>query len=171
MDCTTARKSITALQAGDLPGEDLRLMLRHLASCGACRSILDDRMLPELLPALDEIIEPSADLGARFHDRLIRHQTRLSGSSARARHCLQSLGHWIMGRRVPAAALAASVIVCAVIAGIYLRRGGEGEILTSEEAVVENLPLLQDLEVISNLELLEDFEEIKELRPESSSAH
>jgi len=171
MDCTTARKSLTALEAGDLTGEDARRLRLHLAACKACRFGMDDGAIPELLPALDECIEPSADLGARFHERLMRHRAGRADSGVSAVPRLEGLRRWIMARRLSLAALTAGVVICAIIAGTYLRRGSQGEAIPAEQAIAENLPLLEDLQVISHLELLEEFEDIEKLSPESSLVH
>ena len=171
MDCLIARESLNKVRDGTADPVEAGLLRMHLAECGVCRSTLDVDAAVELLPALDESIDPSANLSARFHERLIRHQAERADFDLRPRLWSQVAFDWITPQRLSLATLSLCLIIGIVVAGIYFHQGDEGAIVPVEQAIAEDLSMLEDLEVISNLDLLEDFDDISNLRTEPASDH
>ena len=153
MNCEQARESVKFLVSGALSGREARDVREHLASCGACAAKLNEAQWVEVLPALDETIEPSGDFALQFRARL---QARPEPWSKRIRA-------WGWPRQLAAAGTLAIVIVAGVFVLRYPDSGKDRAISFSDFAVAENLPLLEDMPVISNLDLLEDFETIEDL--------
>jgi hypothetical protein len=153
MNCNQARELLGLLSAGRLSGREARDVRMHLAACDSCAAGLDAGHWVEILPALDETIEPSRDFSARFHARL----------EERPQPWWKRIGGWDWPWRLAMAGALASVI----IAGIFLVRGlnppQDRAPILNDFDVAENLPLLQDMAVVSNLDLLEDFDTIAEL--------
>ncbi len=169
MNCHELEKSLKGFLSGELSREDATVVRAHLAGCRDCRTLLNAVDRTEILPALDETVEPSSDLGSRFHARLIRHRSKLIdpvlGESESRPH------KWWSPKLLAAAALAATIIIGAMLVGNYLRIAREPEVTGRDLAVAENLPLLKQMDVISNLELLENFEEIQSMAQDSGKGH
>jgi hypothetical protein len=114
----------------------------------------------EVLPALDDAIEPSEDFALRFQSRLQEHRLRRS-RGRKPWWKMVAAGGWV--RQLVAAGALATLIV----AGFYLHKypGDVTDRINSynEFAVAENLPLLKDMDVISNMDLLEDLDTIENL--------
>ena len=124
------------------------------------------------MPSLDEQIEPSSDLAARFHARLENHRLRAAPLAAPPRP-----GGWwkrFLALGVPRQLAAAGALAAVLVLGVYLSMHRVDDPLppsmTSEIPIAENLPLLQDMAVIQNLDLLEDFDAIRNLSAGSATA-
>jgi hypothetical protein len=160
MNCEETRAALGSFLGGKLIGEQSRSIRLHLAGCADCASTLSklDRM--EILPAIDEEIEPPPHLAAQFRARLEEHRSRTAKN-----HSGFSFFRWYSkwGWRNQLAAAMGLVVLLA--AGVFwnrymtMQRGST----ISEISVAENLPLLRDMAVIENLDLLEDFENIQDL--------
>ncbi|MDM7995203.1 MAG: anti-sigma factor [Acidobacteriota bacterium] len=147
MNCDELKRVMADFLNGNLSGEESREVRRHLASCRACASNLDATDKVEILPALDEEIEPSPDFAERFYSRL-QEPRRTSP--------------W----RNPIALAAAAAIVllaASLFFGRYYRGMTEAPDTLNDIALAENLPLLEDRAVLENLELLENFDAIEKL--------
>ncbi len=169
MNCEELERSVKGFLSGELSREDATIVRAHLASCRDCRMRLDSLDRIEILPALDETVEPSPDMRARFHARLIRHRSR--SDTGLRRKPGSRLDIWWTRPRLAGAALAAAIIVGAVLGGIWLRTPQDAEVTGRDLAVAENLPLLRNMDVISNLEILENFEEIQAMAQDSGTGH
>lgn len=161
MKCERVLEELDAFLNGRMSGEESRAIRRHLASCAACASRLRPLDRIEILPALDEEIEPAENFAARFQCKL-RH-----GKEESAAVCATERAGWLsfLCRR-PWQLTAASVLAALVVAGIFLRHSGDGLNLSenwSDLPVAENLSLFQDMPVIHNLDFLENFEAIETL--------
>ena len=164
MNCEQIEKNLQAFGEGRLDAEDSRAVRVHLASCPACASRLSPVERMEILPALDDEIEPSEDFAARFHSRLQERRNR--ATSVR-----QSIPLWKMvlvwGR--PWNLTAIGTLAAILIAGALWVRypGGTRELPAdmNELSIAEHLPMLEDMAVISNLDLLENFDAIENLAP------
>jgi len=153
MTCKEAREKFQKVLGGDLSGGEARAVREHYASCAECRAGLAPADWVEILPAMDEIIEPSGDFAARFQARL----------SARPKPWWRRIGEWGSTRKLVAAGALASVI----LGGIFVWRqpdaGQDRATDMNDIQVAQNLPLLQDMPVVNNLDLLEDFDTIENL--------
>jgi hypothetical protein len=156
MSCKEIQEEIERFLSGALSGFESRRIRIHLRGCPACASRLSPSDRVETLVALDEDIEPSPGLERRFRARLEAHRARSAGR----------WWTWIPASRVQQTlALAGSLAVLAGVVIFWTARPTEPPPPTPppEAAIVENLPLLQDLGVIENLELLEDFDVLQEM--------
>ena len=160
MDCDEIRNLLEPLMSGRLSGDESRRVRRHFASCAGCASRLGPMEWIEVLPALDDAIEPSEDFALRFQSRLQEHRLRRSAGRKPWWKMVAAAG-WV--RQL----VAAGALATLVAAGIYLRKypGDVTDRINSynELAVAENLPLLKDMDVISNMDLLEDLDTIENL--------
>ena len=64
MNCEQIREVLNAFVNGRMSGDESRAVRLHLASCAACASRLSPAERVEILPALDDEIEPSEDFAA-----------------------------------------------------------------------------------------------------------
>ena len=167
MNCQEAKDLIKPFLDGKLDRNTMREIRGHLATCKECASGLDPQDLMEILPVLDDSIEPSEDFSDRFYAALETGENRGSASQrVPASDRKQSwLPRWSWGLA------AAAVLTVVVSAGLYLGQSRYGapdatEVLYEFE-VTENLQLLRDMELISNLELFENMDAIENL-PQSN---
>lgn len=158
MNCEQIREVLKDFLDGNLSGEEARAVRMHLASCADCASRLSPSDRMEILPALDEEIEPSGSFAARFHSRL--RERSVSGQREAWWRRLRAWGY-------PWKPAAVGVLVVLLVAGIFWGRYSGRTLEIPENLndmpLAENLPLLQDMAVISHLDLLENFEVIEEL--------
>ncbi len=161
MNCDEARQQLKSFLSGSLSGDDSREVRRHLASCSRCAALLTPVDRVELLPALDEMVEPSAELPARFRARLEEHALERAGKAR------WSLRGWMRaaGARPARLATAGALAVVVLAAGIVLYNARIRETGPSEMdiTIAQNLTLLQDMDVIENLDMLEDFDAIENM--------
>jgi len=76
MNCSELERSLNSFLSGESSREDSAVIRAHFVRCPDCRLRLNSVDRIEMLPALDETVEPSPDIGARFHSRLIRHRSQ-----------------------------------------------------------------------------------------------
>jgi hypothetical protein len=164
MNCEQIRIILKSFGEGALNAETSRAVRKHLASCAACASSLSPAERMEILPALDDDIEPSADFALRFQSML---QERRRGAASVSRPIPWWKVVFVWGRpwSFAAAGALAAVLIAGVFWGGYLRATRELPKDMNELSIAEHLPLLQDMAVISNLDLLEDFDTIENLTP------
>jgi len=161
MKCEQVCEALDAFLNGDMSGEASREMRRHLASCAACARRLQDLEWIEILPALDEEVEPTESFAARFQQKLQRRKAE-SGSGRAA----QRAGRFSCLARSPWRLAVAGALAALVVAGVFLRHPGD-EPGSAESwsylPVAENLSLFQDMAVVDHLDFLENFEAIETL--------
>jgi len=146
---------------GWMSGEEARVVRLHLASCAACASSLSLSEKIEMLPALDETIEPSEHFDAAFRARLQRRKRSMSPVLSKE----EREGAWPFLRR-PWRLAAVGALAALLVVGIFVRHLGDeanppGNL--SDRVIAENLNLLEDMAVINNLDLLENFDAIEEM--------
>jgi len=162
MTCRETQAQLEAFLNGKLSGESSRSIRRHLASCNSCAALLSPEDLIELLPVLDETIQPSAGLQARFHARMEAHRREQPEKTRRTLPFdWRALGR--PARLIGAGALATVLVAAGIIFEIRSYRPYATAPSEVEMTIAGNLPLLQDLRVIENLEMLEDFDSIDNL--------
>ena len=67
MNCQETRNLIKPFLDGELDKYSTQQVRRHLAACSECACRLDPVDLMEILPILDDSIEPSEDFADRFY--------------------------------------------------------------------------------------------------------
>jgi len=162
MNCKQINDVLEQFLRGELSGAEARSVRTHLASCPACACGLTSAERMELLPALDEEIEPSDGFAARFRAKLEERRQPDGGSQAvhswRAR-----IGRWGLPRRLAAAGALAALIAAGVFWGLHPNGTLNPSVTDSDLLIADRLPLLEDMAVIKNLDFLEDFDTIEKL--------
>jgi hypothetical protein len=153
MNCEQAQEQLEHIAVGDLSGEDARAARMHLASCAACSARLTPSQWVEILPAVDETIDPSEDFAQRFYAKL--------GGRPEPWWRRMAGGSWVRPFAVAGAMAAVLLAGILVIRHPNFRQDRAGDL--SDFRIAENLPLLEDMAVVSNLDLLEDFYTIENL--------
>jgi hypothetical protein len=167
MNCGQVQEVFNSFMEGTLRGEESRAVRMHLAFCHTCASKLSPFELMEILPALDQEIEPSQDFAWRFHAKL---QERRQAFMKRPNPWWRSVFAWGRPRQLAAIGALAALMAAGIFLGKYPGSARNPAEYFNDIAVAENLPLLKDMAVISNLDLLEDFDAIEDLtlEPEGS---
>ena len=133
--------------------------------CILCRRV-DEPELTELLSALDEVVEPAADIGARFHARLQAHRATRNSIGPAPPWWRRIAPQGLPGRLAMGGALAA-----VVLAGVLLQNRRTVPLPPPGDiAIAEYLPLYEDMGLINNLELLEDFDDIEGMADHDTGA-
>ena len=164
MNCQEAKDLIKPFLDGDLDRNAMQQVRRHLAACRECASGLDPQDLMEILPVLDDSIEPSEDFTDRFYAALETGASRQS--SPERLHAADSkrsgLPRWSWS-------LAAAAVLTVVVSTSLFFRQSQYSIPDVEDVLydfemTENLHLLRDMELLSNLELIENLDTIENLQ-------
>ena len=153
MNCEQAQERLEHMAVGKLGGEDARAVRMHLASCAACSARLTPSQWVEILPAIDETIEPSADFAQQFYAKL----------RARPKPWWRRIAGGSWTRPFAAAGAMAAVLLAGIVVIRYpdFRQDRASDL--NDFRIAENLLLLEDMAVVSNLDLLEDFDTIENL--------
>jgi anti-sigma factor RsiW len=163
MNCQETKDLIKPFLNGDLDRNIMQQIRRHLAACKECASGLDPRDLMEILPALDDSIEPSGDFSDRFYAAL---EMRRNWKPAPQKLPVSGMKRYWLPRWSWGLA-AAAVLTIIVSTGLYLRQSRfpapEAADVFYDLEVTENLPLLKDMALFSNLELFENMDAIENM--------
>ncbi len=164
MNCKDVQPVLEAFLNGKLSGKSSLEVRTHLASCSECSSNLGALDRIELLPALDEQIEPDSEICARFSTKLEQHRNQRAGNGLPARARWWHVTAWGWPRRLAAAGALAALATVSVYLGRYpANEVQSGTFSYSELEAAENLPLLRDMALISDLDLLENLDTIDAL--------
>lgn len=153
MNCTQAQHLLNSLMNGELCGENAREARFHLASCPECATKLTSSQWVEVMPALEEEVEPSGEFAQRFYWKL--EERRMPWS--------KRILFWRWPRQLAAAGALMAVIAIGILVGRYPGAKRDNILPGNDSGIAEKLPILEDLAVINNLDLLEDFETIEDL--------
>lgn len=163
MNCQQTKDLMKPFLDGTLDRNTMRRLRGHLADCKECASRLDPVDLMEILPVIDESIEPSEGFSDRFYAKLGTRKKRnfnpdRSPETGRKRSWLPQ---WSWG-------LAAAAVLTVVVAtGLYVRRyehsAPDSTAVLYDIGITENLPLLKDMGLFSNMELFENLDAIENL--------
>jgi anti-sigma factor RsiW len=163
MNCPKIQDLLKPLLDGKLRGDIAHQVRKHIATCTTCRSGLSPQDLMEILPVLDESIDPSEDFASRFYAEL--EMQRLRRDPEKRPHSTGWKLPWSLGWSWRVAA--AGLLIVFVAAGLYVRqspyRRPDTAAVFYEIEVTENLQLLKDMAMIENLELFEDLDTIEDL--------
>jgi anti-sigma factor RsiW len=151
MNCDELKRVLNDFLNGSLSGEKSREVRLHLASCTACASALDPSDRIEILPLLDDEIEPSGTFSARFHSRLRKRR---------------SIAVWGLSWKLAAAGILMILIASGIFLGQYFHRVPGMPESSNDLSLAEDLPLLEDMAIVSHLDLLENFDAIEKLTKE-----
>lgn len=162
MNCERARELLGSLEDRKPCRDELSAVRAHVASCSRCASGLSASDWVELLPALDEEVEPSGEFSARFHARLSALQAN-SADGRRSTSWLNANAGWRWPRQLAVAGALAALIVVGLLLGRHSAKAPEDAAAFADLEVAEQLPLLEDMAFISILELLEDLDTIENL--------
>ncbi|MBN2339729.1 MAG: zf-HC2 domain-containing protein [Acidobacteria bacterium] len=155
MNCKLAVDNLKALMEGELPADEARETRRHLLSCPSCSAGLSPEEWVEILPGMEEEVEPSSDFAREFYRKLDRR--REAGRTRR----------WSIPWGRPMRLAGAGALVLAVLMGVMLvRLPWDGRTVSGpavEPGMEETVAILKDMGVLHHLDLLEDFETIADL--------
>ncbi len=163
MNCEETQSFLALFLDGKLSGAEAHTVRSHLASCASCASRLSRLDRIEILPAIDEEVEPASDLSARFRSRLERHRQQRAAEARSGNRWLSRYLAWGWQRQLAAAASLVLLLTVGIYLGSHRTGPANQDAAISEIGIAENLPLLQDMRVIENLDLLEDFDVIHNL--------
>lgn len=153
MNCTQAQHLLNSLMSGELCGKQARTVRAHLASCPECASTLTSSQWVEVLPALEEEVEPSGEFRQRFYHKL-------EGQPLSWRKKILS---WRWPQQLATAGAFLAVFTIGLLIGRYPGTKPGMTPADNDLGIVQKLPILEDMAVINNLDLLEDFETIEDL--------
>jgi hypothetical protein len=153
MNCEQAQELLEHITIGKLTGEDARAVRMHLASCAACSARLTPSQWVEILPAIDDTIDPSEDFAQRFYERL----------RVRPRSWWRRIAGGSLIRPFAVAGAMAAVLLAGILVIRYPGFRQDRVADLNDFRIAESLPLLEDMAVVSNLDLLEDFDTIENL--------
>lgn len=163
MNCQETKDLIKPFLDGELDRSTMQQIRRHLASCKECASSLNPRDLMEILPVLDDSIEPSGDFSDRFYAAL--EMSRNRKPAARKLPVSGMKRYWLP--RWSWGLAAAAVLTIIVSTGLYLRQSRysapDAADVFYDLEVTENLPLLKDMALFSDLELFENMDTIENM--------
>jgi anti-sigma factor RsiW len=169
MNCKQIDEIKQAFMNGEVIGEQARAVRLHLADCAKCASHLSHSEWVEIIPAIDEQIEPSSDFHRQFHARIRERQNNPAFS------CQTRPFRWLRIPRFawPQRLALAGILAALIVAGIFINRSPsespDHPLLYGELSIAENMDLLQDMAVINNLELLENFDAIENLTSDAKA--
>lgn len=153
MNCEQAQERLEHITIGTLSGEDARAVRMHLALCAACSARLTLSQWVEVLPAIDETIDPPEDFAQRFYAKL----------SVRPKPWWRRIAGGSLMRPFAVAGAMAAVFLAGILVIRHPDFRQDRAANLNDFRIAENLPLLEDMAVVSNLDLLEDFDTIENL--------
>jgi hypothetical protein len=153
MKCEQAQERLEHITIGTLSGEDARAVRMHLASCAECSAGLTPSQWVEILPAIDETVNPSEDFAQRFYAKL----------RVRPKSWWRRIAGGAMIRPFAVAGAMAAVLLAGILVIRYPGFRQDRAADLNDFRIAERLPLLDDMAVVSNLDLLEDFDTIENL--------
>jgi anti-sigma factor RsiW len=163
MKCHQVQSLLKPFLDGKLSGDESFGVRSHLASCRDCASKLKSTEWIEILPALDEMIEPSEDFNARFYEKLEARQRQPDYSKRPDRSVWSRLMAWGWPWRLAAVGTLATLIVAGIYFGKSPSEALDRSAVYYDIGVTENLPLLQEMTLINNLDLLENLDAIESM--------
>jgi anti-sigma factor RsiW len=163
MNCKQIQELLNAFIGGRLGADESLQVRMHLASCASCRSRLSATEWVEILPGLDESIEPSGEFASRFYAAL--EERRHARKERPGESGWNKRAAWGWPWSIAAAGVLAALIAVGIYISNYPSDSPENSAVYYDLEVTENLPLLRDMAVISNLDLLENLDAIENLPP------
>jgi anti-sigma factor RsiW len=163
MNCQQTKDLMKPFLEGALDGSTAQRLRRHLATCKECAAGLSPFDLMEILPVLDDSVEPSEGFAARFYSEIEARKSRESIPERLPSPGMRRswLPRWSWGLA------AAAVLTVVVSTGLYFRRHEVGEpeptAVFYDLEISENLPLLRDMALISDMEFFENLDAIENL--------
>jgi len=164
MNCEKFQDLLKPFSDGELQGDVLRQVREHILACAHCRDALSAEDLMEVLPSIDETIEPSENFSSGFYARL-ESRIREGSKAVSAQPVNRKKRAWLPGWSLQLAA-AACLLIVVVAAGFHFRAVSpvpDPTAVMYEIEVTENLALLKDMPMIEDLEFFEDLETIENL--------
>ena len=149
--CKTLEEDLVLFHYGDLAGAERDALQSHLSGCAGCAAYL--RQLGQLLPLTVKADEPEQTFWLDY-SRELRHKL---DAAADKKPWWQSLAVIFQPRLLSAAAGAA---VVAIALAFTLGRGvwPTKEIPHDDEAMMEALPVAENLEFFNSMDVLDDLD-------------
>jgi len=161
--CAHQEENLVLLHYGDLAGTECDTLRSHLNSCAACKDYLQD--LGKLLPLTIKTDEPPQTFWADYKPEL-RHKLDDAAQKPRWR---QKLAPLLQPRLVPLLATAA-VVALALTFTLGQNLWTTNEPAREAAAMLEVLPVAENLEFFKTLDVLDDLELLEFMGSQGSAA-
>ena len=161
--CAEQGENLVLLHYGDLTGAERDTLQSHLNSCAACKDYLQD--LGKLLPLTLKSDEPPETFWADYN-RELRHKLDDAAEKPRWQ---QKLAASLQPRLVPLFATAA-VVALALAFTLGQSLWTTNEPPREEAAMLEVLPVAENLEFFKALDVLDDLELLEFMGSQGSAA-
>jgi hypothetical protein len=148
--CARSEADLVLFHYGELTGAAREQIEEHLRDCAGCSRYLVD--LAQVLPQTVLTDEPPPEFWQDY-SRELRHKL----ADARARQNSWQRWFFLAKLRIPALATAA-ILVLVLSFTVDNSFWMSGERMPQDEALLEVLPITENLEFYNNLELLENME-------------
>jgi anti-sigma factor RsiW len=146
--CKDREQDLVLLYYGDLTGTDRSKVEAHLKTCPSCALYMKE--LGAILPITVEADEPAP----AFWDNYSREMRRKLDGIDERKSWWQGLGTWFQPWSLSALA-ATAVVVLALTLTLGKGVWRDSEAPTGEEALMEVLPMAENLEFFSTMEVLD----------------
>lgn len=161
--CAEHEENLVLLHYGDLAGAERDILQSHLNNCAACKEYLQD--LGQLLPLTLKTDAPPQTFWADYK-RELRHKLDEAAEKPTWRQKLAAL---LQPRFVPLLATAGVVALALTLTlgqGLWTTK----EPARKEAALLEVLPVAENLEFFKAMELLDDLELLESMSTPGSAA-
>jgi hypothetical protein len=161
--CAEREENLVLLHYGDLGGVERDDLHGHLKSCAACAGYLKD--LGTLLPLTIAANEPAPSFWNDY-DRELRKKI---DATVEGKTWMEKLAEFFQPRWVPAFATAAVVVLALTFT---LGRGiwNPGEPVQEDAALVEMLPVAENLEFFSTMDVLDNLDLLESMGSQGNAA-
>lgn len=162
--CAEQEESLVLLHYGDLAGTERATLQEHLNRCAGCQNFLQD--LGKLLPLTRKSDEPPQTFWADYDRELLR---KLDGAAEKPNWRQMLAVFFQPPRLVPVFATAAVVALALTLTvGRGLRPAQDPA--REDQALLEVLPLAENLEFFRAMEVLDDLELLEFMGKPGSAA-
>ncbi|HSK30224.1 MAG TPA: zf-HC2 domain-containing protein [Candidatus Limnocylindria bacterium] len=160
--CSKFEEDLVLLHYGDLGGAERDSLQNHILSCAGCAGYLVD--LARLLPLTMKADDPPQTFWSDYN-RELRHKL---DEAAASKSWWRAISKSFQPRWLPAFATAAVIVLALTFTvgrGIWPTQGPAQE----DEAILESLPLAENLEFLKAMDFLDDLELLEFMDRQSNS--
>lgn len=147
--CEGYEQDIVLLYYGECPEEERRRVEAHLADCASCSRFLDE--LRRLLPMTAMQDDPPDSFWQDYSKEMRRRLAETEPRNSWRETLLSFLRPW------PVPAMAAALVLALALTFAW-KRERPAQLSSEDEAILEVLPIVENLDFIQNLALLDSLE-------------
>lgn len=149
--CTDFEQDLVLYHYGELSAEERDRIAIHLRGCSGCATYVKE--LATLLPLTITADEPAEEFWQNY-SREMRHKL---ADLQEQKSWWQALQTWLRPWTVPALA-GTAVIALALTFNISDKTTTTNDVPTADQALIEVMPMAENLELINNMDVLENIE-------------